>query len=321
MKTTRKPHPAALWKIIGLCTLMATPLAHSTGPVERTIDLVPGFNLVGLEVLPDLVVSGTFESPLTDDDADFFATLGTEVESGRFLLIANEGGNQLLKKIVSWDRNSLVIEDGSYSGEYRIHRQPTIRSIFGAFDESQLNKGGPDYFADLIWVPSGDGTYTRIYNSEGQLIRFPPINDGWRAVGNGDVDYSDYPINPLYGLIIERRPASPLSIPITGHHIAVDNLVPPVLGFIPFARRHTDPLTVGELLDHALAISLDPGDENSADILWLPNGDGTYDRVYLNNVTKPFPPTTPGWRRIGRPGDEDASGLLIPSAFMVERRQ
>lgn len=300
--------------------LIIFPRPEDTSPIETSIDLVKGFNLVGLEALHELAASGVMESDRTDADVDFIDLLGPSGSADYLLLGETSSSDQFLKPITSWTTNELTFDPTiSAEGFYRIHRPPTISSVFDAEDGSTYLQAGSSNTADIIWLSNNDRTYTRIYRNNTVGV-FPPLNPGWRAIGGGDSDFADFPINPLLGFFIERRSSEPLSIPVTGYPITIDRLETPFIGFNAVARRFTYGYTLGQLTSNSPSLGIRGGDEESADIIWLPKGDGTYERVYFNSVIKPFPPTTRGWRRIGSPANEDVSGLKVPSAFIYENR-
>ncbi len=76
--------------------------------------------------------------------------------------------------------------------------------------------------------------------------------------------------------------------------------------------------TIADLFGANNESGLLEGDEGTADVVWVPDGTGLYERVYRNNVTStdPFNPLTPGWRSIGG-GNTDSASVVVPFNFAV----
>jgi hypothetical protein len=72
--------------------------------------------------------------------------------------------------------------------------------------ETSLTQGN-DAVADLIWNPTGTGSYDRYYFA----IAAPPfITAGWKRVGGGNADQATVELKS--GYIIQRRAATPVNI-------------------------------------------------------------------------------------------------------------
>ena len=67
----------------------------------------------------------------------------------------------------------------------------TAKTIYRIFGENATNayvkKSNDPSEADNIWVIQNDGTWLQIYYAPGGG-GFPPVTEGWRAVGYGNTD-------------------------------------------------------------------------------------------------------------------------------------
>jgi hypothetical protein len=58
----------------------------------------------------------------------------------------------------------------------------------------------------------------------------------------------------------------------------------------------------------------------NADIIWVPNEDGTWLQIFWSPGGNVFPPITRGWRAVGY-GDQDMSGTMVNRAFFYESKR
>tara|TARA_B110000116_G_C16783179_1_gene559453 strand:+ start:359 stop:1321 length:963 start_codon:yes stop_codon:yes gene_type:complete len=78
-------------------------------------------------------------------------------------------------------------------------------------------------------------------------------------------------------------------------------------------------VTVGSLLGAANEAGLGAGNASSADVIWIPTGDGFSQIFYDDGVG--FPPRPAGWRAIGA-GGTDQAGTSVPftAGIFIQRR-
>jgi hypothetical protein len=78
-------------------------------------------------------------------------------------------------------------------------------------------------------------------------------------------------------------------------------------------------VTVGSLLGAANEAGLGAGNASSADVIWIPTGDGFSQIFYDDGVG--FPPRPAGWRAIGA-GGADQAGTSVPftAGIFIQRR-
>ncbi len=118
----------------------------------------------------------------------------------------------------------------------------------------------------------------------------------------------------------------------TGDVAAVDGFTATTLTTTPVLAVTTgdnyeirQDMTVEDLFGSSDSTELLAGNSATADVIWVPVGDGVgYTRIFNSNVSSVLPPATPGWRAIGGALNDtgDVSGFVVPfiSAVFVQRR-
>ncbi|HKK19152.1 MAG TPA: hypothetical protein VJ952_10780, partial [Opitutales bacterium] len=305
--------------------------AATTDPVGYVTETLKSdsFNLFGLNLASPVVVSGTFESSnettLTDSDASFDTQLSPGSEY--YVKILSGEGNVGINTsasasgattILTADDISAVVSAGT---QYEIRRVLTISDIFGADNSAELKGAlaGDRTNADIVWIPDGEGGYTRVYYNE-TARTFPPLSVGWKTTGSADADASTTPVYFTDGMLIQVKRSTfdvaeagvdeldltRKNLTITGSVQTADSQLVLEQGFNFISRVFPGNVTLAEsdlsqVIAHATA-----GDLTNADIIWVPDGAGAYNRYYYNGTARTFPPLSVGWKRTSA-ADADVS--------------
>ena len=191
----------------------------------------------------------------------------------------------------------------------------SIEEMFGPNNETGLNAGKPAE-ADIVWLPDLEHGYVKIYYND-KLQTFPPITVGWRGVGFGNADMSQFESPSNRGFFIESKKDYDWYIAFGGYIKQTEMFydVEPGMnilnkGFPTNIQLNQSGIEQSEGFEH--------GDQNTGDIIWLYRTNGMYDRYYYSDGQS-FPPLSPGWKLIGG-GDEDVGHHILSSSFIVETK-
>ena len=269
-----------------------------TAPVGySTTTLVNGFNVLGLTLQPSAVNSGSLSSvgasSVTVSNADF--TTALTAGATYILEITSGAKNGAIQEVTSWTATTLNTPDNlltagvEATASFKLRKAPTLEDVFGT-TTSVLNKGGSSS-ADIVWIPTGPGTYNRYFLN---------ALSAWRNAAGGPA--LNTPIIYTDGILVERKTTNvdlvtsgEVKTSVTGSVISKGfNLIGTVY-------------PAGVTLQNLGLSNLKKGTSSSADLVWVPKGPGVYDRYFLN--------TSNAWRNAaGGPATADlplASGILI----------
>ena len=326
---------AALLSVSSLAAQTAT-----TAPVGYVTETIKSaaFNVLGLNLSNEIIVSGAFESSSASTATDSEANFSTALPSGSdyVLRVTSGAGNIGLNTTVSASAPTVLTTDDDLSSvisagtTYEVRRVQTISNLFGPTNSAELEGGidGDSSAADIVWIPDGLGGYTRIYYNA-TARPFPSLTVGWKTTDNADA--ADFPVYFTSGILIQvQRSAFGVSeagvdpgdltskdITLTGSVITEDTQAIVETGFNFVSRVLPADVT---LVDSQLELDIVgglAGNTSSADIIWLPDGLGGYTRVYYNSTARPFPSLTVGWKTTD---NADASAEVLTSGFIVERK-
>lgn len=313
---------------LALAGALTTAVASGavTDPVGYTTEsLVTGFNLVGVTLHEPTAATGTFTAVGAGTVTDGSATLTTALTGSTSWILEITSGAQsgAIQVFTSFTDTEITTPDdlaaaGVVIGDtYSIRAASTINSVFGADNEAGLQAADTPAGADIIWVPTGPGTYSQFYRNSGVVI--PPdtviVPPAWQTLGGAEA--GDTVLAYTDGMFIERK-GGPLDLVITGEvKLTSTRLVLPT-GFTIASTA----FPVGSTLDNSnLSASLTASDTPAgADIVWAPTGPGTYAQYYYNQGVV-IPPNTvivpPSWQTLG---GAPAGTTEIPSAVFIERK-
>ncbi|MFC0017398.1 hypothetical protein ACFFQ7_06690 [Roseibacillus persicicus] len=282
---------------VGLCS---SAFGQATSPVVgyTTENLQTGFNLFGVTLHSKPVASGTFESDLTDDDADFAAVL-VDAEA-TYLLEVESGAQAGAVAEISGNTATSLTAGGLVTGaaEYSIREALTLEDVFGTSLTGSFNATA----ADIVWIPDGLGGFNQyFYSTTGSQFR--PTNAPFAVAEPVPVFYPD-------GMFVEVKSGSP-SVTVSGDLKEGATAVSNMQGFNVAANPGPVGVTLGTIgLEATLTGSFNA---TAADIVWLPDGAGGFNQYFFNS-------TASVWRPTSSPFSGDSSEVVVPSAFFIERK-
>ena len=295
----------------GQTTAYTTPVGYTTQ------SLAQGYNAVGLTLQKSPVASGAFETvngtTLTDSDTTFApvtgrtyvleVTSGTAVGNIQEVLAANISGNV----ITTPQAIGMAVGD-----TYNLRLAPTLEEIFTT---TPLATGGVLYAAlnsnsaDVVWVPTGTGSYDKYYLKSGATPAFYKFGSTTLTAPNVPVVYTD-------GLFIQKKTATAASLTVSGEVKKVGSNTVMVQGY-----NLVSPVApVGlNLFNSGLATSMVASlSATNADILWVQKADLTYDKYFRHS-------TAPGnWRKVSAPAvnmtQSEAEAVAMTSAVLIQHK-
>ena len=278
------------------------------------------FNLVGINFLKASVVVGVLEgvtvNSATDNDVDFATALSglsnlvieitNNTGAGAWANVSAPVGGQ-----VTLDTDLVAL--GAAAGDsYQIFALPTIAEVFGATNSAGL-KSGNTTTADIIWLSKSDGSggFDKYYYAAAS----PPfITAGWKSASTGNTNQAGTAIYHNESMIIERRETTDLTLTFAGTVKTTPTLIPVFTGFNFIERSFPVLSTLG---NSSLSNYLGAGTSTTADVVWIPNASGGYDKFYFATAVPPF--ITAGWKGVST-GNADASATPLASGIIIERK-
>lgn len=277
------------------------------------------FNLIGLTLHKPVAVSGELETvsekTLTDTSVDFTTVL-TAGKTYILEITANPAEPSLvgtIQEVTSWAATTLTTPqdlgadgltgdtgdgvDNANGARYQLREAVTLETVFGTTD-SVLQKGVISTLADIVWIPDGAGEYNRYFLSNTNQWKDATTNT---AAPNVPLIYVD-------ALFVQRKGAD-VNLVVTGNVKTINTVVALSPGFNPISII----APVGSTLQNlGLDKSLQAGVISTlADIVWVPNASGSYDRYYLH--------TTNVWRDATTNADV-ASDVVLPKGIFIQRK-
>ena len=290
-------------------TLVASGISSAQTPAYSkpsgyvTQEIQPGFNLVGINLVNAPTVSGTLS-----------AVNASSVVVGTTDLSALTVGALYTLEVTSGVRSGTTVEFSQWSGStittvdnlsasgvlvgsnFLLRKAATLEEVFGTTG-SVLTRNNNSDSADIIWIPNGSGGYNRFFlNTAG----------AWRNALGGAAPNT--PIVYLDGLFIQRKGATPVSVVTTGQVKTTLTSISLGTGFNLIGTIFPAGATLQSCgLDAVLARN---NNSDSADIVWIPTGSGTYARYFVNGSGV--------WRNTL--GGAAAANLPLTSSVFVQRK-
>lgn len=295
----------------------ASAVEATTTPVGYSSQaLAPGFNLVGLTLQTPTIaagaldLSGGYGTELTDLEANFAPVAGKtyvlEITSGTLKgTIQVVPAANITAKTITTPSNleAAGIQDQT---TYKLRVAPTLEDVFTTLtieNGGSLNPGLNANGADVVWVPNGNGGYTKYFVHNSGAFR---IAGTTTAAPNVPIVYSN-------GLLIEKKSAAN-SLVVSGEvkTIATGNSVKTGFNLISAVAP------VGLTLRTAgFASQLLPGlNANGSDVVWIQQSDLSYKRYFLRSANL-------AWRDAGVTPAVDLDPSIDPplsSAIYIERK-
>ena len=187
----------------------------------------------------------------------------------------------------------------------------SIQETFGANNEISLGE------SDVIWVKDGANWLQIYYNT--QEVEAFGVTKGWRAIGLGNTDMSDYIIPPNTGFFIQSKKIHEWYVAYGGYVKQEPMVYEVTNGFNILNRGYPTPIRLNQS-GIELSEGFKKGDSASGDIIWLyrSNWDESpyYEQYYYTEGDFFF---TEGWKKIGE-GNVDAGEDTITNAFLIQTR-
>ena len=297
-----------------------------SGYVTEVLKGDGAFNLIGLTLHETPITNGSVTSVTSTRLRDSSVNFDTLLTAGSTYILQFKTGAQAggVQVITSWGvssgggntANDVVSEDNLVTGgvvagdTYEIRKAATLSSVFGATNQAGL-KSGDSTTADVIWLPTSGGGFSKFYYSAGG--GFPPTTAGWKDIGGANAN--NQPLIFTDGFFIQRRGAGDLSLVLTGQ---VQTVATQVFAAASQFNYVSGIFPVGATLGTSgLQTTLKSGDITTADVLWMQNSARTgYDKFFYS-AGGGFPPTTAGWKNsVGA----DASNQPLTSGMIIQRR-
>lgn len=307
-----------LWLGASAAFAQATAFSKPSGFVTHT--LVGGqFNLIGLTLHEPVVISGSLEevsgTDLKDNDVDFSSVL-TEGKTYILEIVENAGDPSLvgaIQQVVNWDANTMTTSGdlgarGLAAGaKYQLRAAKSISDVFGPNNEAglQASAGKNIEEADVLYVPNGDGFDAYFYSTaEGE--------SGW-YLSNNLSSASDPSLVSVDAILIHRRGTDDLDLVMHGCvKSTVSSFVLKGGSFNYVSTVFPAGATLG---NSGLAASVAASGDYSigqADVVYMQNGAGGYDRYFYSNA--------PGDAKWCSDGFDDASNVPMRSGIIIQRR-
>jgi hypothetical protein len=314
----------SLIAVAAACGLASAQTAYTT-PVGYTTSetiLASNFSLLGLTVHQPTIAAGVLEAVTSTSVTDSDINFTTILTSGNTYIIEisddASSANGGIAETISWagsqlnTPSNLTLLGAAPGVKYKLRKASTISDIFGANNEAGL-KAGTSTTADVIWVPTGTGTFDQYFRQPAN----PPFvpSPFWAKIGTAG-NFGNAPIVYLDGIIIQRRDTTNLNIVVTGE-VKKNPTIYSLSGSGAFNYLGSS-FPVGSTLDNSgLSTSLLSGTSTTADIVWMPNGTGGYNQYFYQPANPPFVPS-PQWVRIGVAGN--AGSTPLTSGILIQRR-
>jgi len=194
----------------------------------------------------------------------------------------------------------------------QIQELPTIGDIFGTGGEFLAT--GSATTSDLVTVRGSSGLLT-LYCSSGGFAGV-----GWRAVGKGTTDYSNFPIYFTDGFSIQKKSAGSAALELGGFVQQKQVTLPVRTGTGIYSSVFASGVTLdnsGLYNASSPAKSLVGGSATMADIISFDSdGNGSHESYYYSTGGL----TGVGWRKVGG-GATPQGNVVIPSGFAIRKNQ
>jgi len=299
---------AAACSLANAQTAYTTPVGYTTQTLAANTS-----NLVGFNVLKPVVASGALTGVSGAVLSDSAVNFSTALTANKTYILEVTSGTAAgtVQEFVSWSQNSITLPaavTGVATGNtYAVRIAPTLQETFpvGFLAGSALATT-----ADKVWVPTGPGTYVKYWYKT-------TAPAGWCTTTTGSNNTgavtADVPLISIDAIIIEKKGTAKDfvltgEVKKTGSNVLISqgyNLVsinPPV-GLTLFTAGLD-----GDIAGSALA--------TTADAVWVPKGNGTYDRYWYKS-TAPA-----GWRKTTT-GSNDAGAATdvnLPPGVLIQRK-
>ncbi|MES2982206.1 MAG: hypothetical protein V4727_07830 [Verrucomicrobiota bacterium] len=315
--------PITLFALVCLTVpqaLFAQTPVYTTPTGYTTKDLTVGINLVGMTVLNSPVASGQFETinqtTLVDTQLSYTPVAGRtyvlEFATGSMtgaifeVSAANITGTTItISTVPATNLTSLGL---TTSDRYNLRLAPTLEEIFTTTSLASggvLQAGFSSLSADVVWVPTGPGTYSQYYLN----------NSGAFTAAGGTTPAPNVPVIYADGLFVQKKGATAAKLTLTGEVKTVGTTTAIGQGF----NLITVVVAAGATLANAgFEDDIQGGFSSlSADVVWIQQANLSYKQYFRNN-------TNTAWRDAAN-GTTDlttlqAQAVVISGAVLIQRK-
>lgn len=268
-------------------------------------------NLLALRFHQPAVTAGigtTSATTLTNNNLDF----DTALSSFQPYLVELTSGSRAGKvlDIVSFSGHTLSVAESLPTESnvlYRIRAIPRLSEVIDPLETLAVDDFNPDH-GDLILIPSGGGKFEQYFYSS---------RIGHMGYFNATTGMPEDPLlRYTEAFFYLRRDVSPFYLVVSGEVKLTNTLLAVTDNFNYVGSAY--PLI--KLGDTHLEVSLRAGTADSADMVWLQDATGSYQRYFYANG--PLPANV-GWRLVGAaPGSEnnDQGAVSTSSGMIIQRR-
>jgi hypothetical protein len=323
---TTRYHLAAMKTLIPL-TALAALVASSTSFAQTpafskpsgytTKSLLQGFNLVGLNLQTPTVASGVFENAvgtaLTDDELSLSPVAGktyileiTASATPALVGTIQDIASTSISGTTITSNDDLAALGLAAGDSYALRVAPTLEDVFGVVSVTNggtLQAALSSNSADVVWVPTGTGNYTKYYLHNTGAFRNVATNV---ASPNIPLIYAD-------GLLIQKRNTVAASLTVTGEVKLVGTNSVIVQGFNPVSVVSPAGLN---LWNSGLADDLQAAlSSNSADIIWVQQANLAYEKYYRHS--------SGNWRNVVTNVNltqSEAEAVSLSNSILIQRR-
>lgn len=292
----------ALAALVASSSLQAQTPAFSKPSGYVTESLQQGFNLIGLTLHSSPIATGTI-STVTPNSVTVSSSI-TPTAGAFYILELNSGaaagGIQEVPASAISGSDITVTQDLSAMGvvagdAFTLRKAPTLEEVFGTTN-SVLKKAATPGVADLVWLPNGTGGYDRYFLN---------TLNAWRNAAGGAAPNT--PIVYVDGFFVQRKDAA-VNLVITGQVKTTPTMISITPGFNLVGTSYPVGTTLQNSgLDVIMKKAATPG---VADLVWVPNGSGGYDRYFLNTLN--------AWRNAA--GGAAPADVPLKSAIFLQRK-
>ena len=190
---------------------------------------------------------------------------------------------------------------------YQIRAVPRLSEVINPQDMATVDDFNPDH-GDLVLIPSGGGQFDEYFYSS---------HSGHAGFFNATTGLPEDPLlHYIQSSYYLRRGTSPFVLVVTGQVKSKNTLLAVTDTFNYVGSAYP----TGTLGDTGLEDFLKPGDPTTADIIWLQDPSGQYERYYYSDGTYAW---GVGWRLVDAPPgyeDADQKNVWIYSGMIIQRR-
>lgn len=277
--------------LAGAASLHAQAFTTPSGYVTHTLR-AGQFNLIGLTVHEPISVSGAFEAvsgeTLTDNDVDFNSVL---TNGTTYILEITSGALSGTIQEIVWDAASATSDivtnddlgsDGLASADtYQIRAAATLASLFGADNSANLPSSASAASSAVVWVQdvNADNGFSRYYYNSGGF----GVAAEWKLLDSVETSViaEDVAIAYSDAIFVQAPPGNDQDVVFVG---AVKT-VPTTYALTNTFNYLSTSYPLGSTVRNSgLLDTLQSGASIvAADIIWIPQDDGSYNRYYFNS--------------------------------------